>query len=540
MTVPDAPLADVVDPSRLAALTAYGILDTEPEKGFDDLALLARTLCGTPIALVSLVAGDRQWFKARVGFPAAGTDLGSSICAHALSEPDLLVIPDLSGDPRTAANPLVTGAPRLRFYAGAPLRTPDGKALGTLCVIDVAPRPAGLSLDQAESLRALAGQVMGQMEQRAARRALAESERCKTVLLELGDRLRDLAGVAEMTRLAAEVAGTALGATRAGFGRLDAAGEHLSVEPDWSAPGQASLAGRHRFADYGDFHEGLRRGEPLVVNDARTDPRTASFSVGLQAIDVAAFVDTPLRERGSTVALFFVHDRVPRTWTGQELAFLRAVADRVEVGVARLRAEERQRLLNRELSHRMKNLIALVQAVVAQSMRGATDVEAVREVLSRRLVALGNAHDILLGGAVGRASLAAIARSGVGVLEDASGRVEVAGPDVEVGAKAALQVALMLHELTTNAVKYGALSVPDGRVAVSWSVREGNGEPVLRLAWREHGGPAVEPPARKGFGTRLIERGLTGQVGGTLTLDYPPEGATCVVEAPVRNFQDED
>jgi two-component sensor histidine kinase len=277
-----------------------------------------------------------------------------------------------------------------------------------------------------------------------------------------------------------------------------------------------------------------------VVNDARTDPRTASFSVGLQAIDVAAFVDTPLRERGSTVALFFVHDRVPRTWTGQELAFLRAVADRVEVGVARLRAEERQRLLNRELSHRMKNLIALVQAVVAQSMRGATDVEAVREVLSRRLVALGNAHDILLGGAVGRASLAAIARSGVGVLEDASGRVEVAGPDVEVGAKAALQVALMLHELTTNAVKYGALSVPDGRVAVSWSVREGNGEPVLRLAWREHGGPAVEPPARKGFGTRLIERGLTGQVGGTLTLDYPPEGATCVVEAPVRNFQDED
>ena len=358
-------------------------------------------------------------------------------------------------------------------------------------------------------------------EQRAARDALAESERYKTVLLGLGDRLRDLTGIPELTQLAAETAGLALGASRAGFGRLDATGEHVSVEPDWTAPCQASVAGRHRFADYGDFHHGFKRGEALVVHDVTTDPRTAAYASGLQAIDVAAFVDIPLRERGSTVALFFVHDRVPRTWTTEELAFLRAVADRVEVGVARLRAEERQRLLNHELSHRMKNLFSLVQAVVAQTLRSASDIEDMREVVAQRLIALGKAHDILLGGALERASLAAIVREGIGVLEGVSERVRVSGPDVEVGGKAALSLALMLHEMTTNAVKYGALSVPKGRVDLSWVLSDGDDEPVLCLTWRERGGPPVIPPTHKGFGTRLIERGLTGQIGGTLALGLP-------------------
>ena len=178
---PDA-LPDVLDAGRLAALDAYRILDTAPEKGFDDVVLLARNICEVPVALVSFVARDRQWFKARVGFPNCETDLNASVCAHVLSEQDLLVIPDLATDPRTRANPLVIGDPRIRFYAGAPLRTPGGKVLGSLCVIDVEPRPFGLTERQAESLRALAGQVMAQME---LRRALAGQQR----LLGQGDEL---------------------------------------------------------------------------------------------------------------------------------------------------------------------------------------------------------------------------------------------------------------------------------------------------------------------------------------------------------------
>ena len=154
------------DPARLAALDGYGILDTQAEQGFDDIVLLASRICETPVALVSLVAGDRQWFKARVGFDPCQTPLSQSVCAHALRQPGLLVIPDLTSDPRTRDNALVTGGPRLRFYAGARLETPEGKPLGTLCVIDGKPRPEGLTPAQAESLEALARQVMAQMELR--------------------------------------------------------------------------------------------------------------------------------------------------------------------------------------------------------------------------------------------------------------------------------------------------------------------------------------------------------------------------------------
>lgn len=167
----------ISDPSRLAALAVladYDILDTAPEKGFDDIVSLARIVCDTPVALVSLVAEDRQWFKARVGFPACETDLSRSVCAHVLTESDQLVIPDLTQDPRTRANPLVMGEPHIRFHAGAPLRTPEGEVLGSLRVIDGMPRPEGLTPTQAESLRALAGQVMPQM---ALRRVLREQRR---------------------------------------------------------------------------------------------------------------------------------------------------------------------------------------------------------------------------------------------------------------------------------------------------------------------------------------------------------------------------
>ncbi|MGU3468674.1 PAS domain-containing protein [Methylobacterium sp. C33D] len=202
----------------------------------------------------------------------------------------------------------------------------------------------------------------------------------------------------------------------------------------------------------------------------------------------------------------------------------------------RKRAEALQELLNNELSHRMKNLMAMVQAIAASTLRGATDVEAAREVLAGRLVALGKAHDILLGGVAEGAKLDAVVRQGVGV-QEVAGRVAYEGPDIEVGSKPALALALTLHELTTNAVKYGALSVPDGRVTVEATVLDSPEGPRLRIAWTERGGPPVAPPWRKGFGSRLIERSLTAQVGGTLAMDYAPAGLRCVMESSLSEFQ---
>jgi PAS domain S-box-containing protein len=152
--------------SRLDALADYEILDTEAEQGFDDIVELASQFCETPVALVSLVAEERQWFKARIGFEPCETPIGQSVCAHALDRTDPLVIPDLTLDPRTKGNPLVTGEPFIRFYAGAPLVTPGGVVVGTLCVIDRLPRPQGLKPDQLLALQALARQVVAQLELR--------------------------------------------------------------------------------------------------------------------------------------------------------------------------------------------------------------------------------------------------------------------------------------------------------------------------------------------------------------------------------------
>ena len=176
MTVSLAPLpAD--EAGRLAALARYRVLDTPSEQAFDDLTQLAAQICGTPISLVSLVDSERQWFKSRIGVDVSETSRDIAFCSHAILESDLLVVPDATRDPRFADNPMVTGQ-GIRFYAGAPLRSPEGHAVGVLCVKDTCPRE--LSEAQRDALRRLARQTVTQLELRVAaieHRELAEQLR---------------------------------------------------------------------------------------------------------------------------------------------------------------------------------------------------------------------------------------------------------------------------------------------------------------------------------------------------------------------------
>jgi len=149
---------------RIEALRRYAILDTFPEQEFDDLARLAALICGTPIAMVTFVDENRQWFKSRVGMSLPETPRNVSFCAHAILKPDLLVIPDARADERFRSNPLVTGAPKIRFYAGAPLVAQDGHALGTICVIDTVPRE--LTEAQREALKSLSRLAVAELQLR--------------------------------------------------------------------------------------------------------------------------------------------------------------------------------------------------------------------------------------------------------------------------------------------------------------------------------------------------------------------------------------
>jgi GAF domain-containing protein len=157
-----APIMSSNDAARVDALQKYAILDSEPEQAFDDLTLLASYVCKTPMALISLVDGDRQWFKAKVGISATETSRDIAFCSTAIQQQDVFVVPDALQDERFRTNPLVISEPNIRFYAGAPLINEDGYALGTLCVIDRTPR--NLAADQEAALKALSRLVLMQME----------------------------------------------------------------------------------------------------------------------------------------------------------------------------------------------------------------------------------------------------------------------------------------------------------------------------------------------------------------------------------------
>ena len=160
---------------RLKVLWQYEVLDTVPEEVFDDLTELAARICEAPIALISLVDEKRQWFKAKVGVSLSETSRDISFCAYAITQSDLFIVPDATQDKRFANNPMVTSEPKIRFYAGAPLITPDGHALGTLCVINKVPRE--LRPDQKQALRILARHVVSQLELRRRLRELGDVRR---------------------------------------------------------------------------------------------------------------------------------------------------------------------------------------------------------------------------------------------------------------------------------------------------------------------------------------------------------------------------
>jgi PAS domain S-box-containing protein len=221
-----------------------------------------------------------------------------------------------------------------------------------------------------------------------------------------------------------------------------------------------------------------------------------------------------------------VHDESGRPSYG-----VRVVRDISE----RKRWEDRQRLLINELNHRVKNTLATVQSIAAQTRRSVADPRDAYAAFVERLVALSGAHDALTQESWRGADLGAIVAGAVRPFggEEAE-RFKIGGPRVWLTPQAAVALALAIHELATNAAKYGALTDPRGCVQIAWTLAEGENGPELALSWIEKGGPPVAPPRRKGFGSRLLERGLATELQGSVNLAFHPEGVVCSIRAPLE------
>jgi PAS domain S-box-containing protein len=481
---------------RLNALRAYGILDTEPEQAFEDIVQLAARICDVPISVVNLIDESRQWFKAETGLGVRETPLETSFCAHALLEAEAMVVPDASADARFECNPLVTGDAGLRFYAGRLLKSPDGHALGTLCVLDTRPRPEGLTEIQAETLEVLARQVMDQLE---LRRAIREREAAVEALAESEARFRAIAD--SMPQMVWST-------------RPDGFHDYLNAR--WYD--FTGLVGDYGWDDIFHPEDSARVRQAWERSLATGEPYEIEYRMrradGMYRWVLARAM--PIHNEAGEITRWF--------GTSTDIDELK-------------RNEEGKDLLSQELSHRIKNIFAVVSSLIALSAREHPEARAFAGSVRDRINALARAHEFvrphsevsqpIMGDTTLHTFLNALFRPYVG--PGGLRRVEISGDDATFDDQAATSVALLFHELATNAAKYGALSTPEGRVLLQTC----NADDRFVLTWQERGGPVLAgPPTRQGFGTALSTLSVQGQLGGTLERRWEPEGLTLVADLP--------
>jgi len=277
-----------------------------------------------------------------------------------------------------------------------------------------------------------------------------------------------------------------------------------------------------------------------ITRDARYGQNPPHRGMPRGHLPVKSYLAAPVRGRSGEVlgGLFFGHPDAD-VFTARAERLITGVAAQAAIAIdnARLyqaarrelaqrrRAEEHQRLLMNELNHRVKNTLATVQSMGSQTMRTGRSLAEAREAFVSRLMALSTAHNLLTAENWGSADLEDVVRMAIAPFEDPPGaRFGVSGPAARMSAPSALGLAMALHELGSNATKYGALSGDAGRVRVDWAVgKDGD----VRFVWEEQGGPEVSPPLRRGFGSRLIQEGLARELQGEVRMDYLPEGLRC-------------
>ncbi len=229
-------------------------------------------------------------------------------------------------------------------------------------------------------------------------------------------------------------------------------------------------------------------------------------------------------------------DKIPPRRPEDEPDYLRVLLAKAGIDAqANTLATNLQELVIGELHHRVKNTLAIVSAITSQSIKSARTLEEAGKTIGDRLQALGVAQDLLVRERWTGAGCRTLVESAVKAFQSKGlDQFTISGENIAVSAGPAVSLSMVIHELCTNAVKYGALSVPDGRISIVWTIADGR----FKLRWKESGGPRVEPPSRKSFGSRLIEQALPGQLSGKARLRFEPDGLNCEVNIPLAIMQE--
>jgi len=292
-----------------------------------------------------------------------------------------------------------------------------------------------------------------------------------------------------------------------------------------------------RLEDCTTCSEALKSRSRIIVPDMRADPKYTEISAALRSYGAVAAVSTPVLGSGGRVlamfSVYWLEDHEPSDRELRALDLCAEIAGRhVERSVLAKELRDRQTLLMRELVHRGKNLVSVIQAIARRTLSGDRTLDDAREVFIGRLQAPAHTYDTLTDEAPESAPLHGVVSAGLKSLSD---RTDISGPVVAVHAKIAQTLALVFHELATNAAKHGSLSDESGRVEVTWELaRQGSGDERFRLTWMERGGPRVNPPAREGFGSVIITSVIGNELNCVPTMDYTEDGFRYCLECSLN------
>jgi len=488
-------------PSRSAILEAHDLENAPEDVGFDELTSFTAALCQTPICLVSIVGDTMQHFIAKQGLDVSGTPRETSFCAHAMLGAGLMVVPDATKDPRFADNPLVTGEPMIRFYAGTPLVTDDGFPLGSLCVIDRVPR-AGLTPLQEQGLRVMAAQVMTAMGFRKKTKIQRTNEAvAKQALSETEQKFRILADTMPQMVWSTLPDGH--------HDYYNARWYEFTGVPEGSTDGEGWNGMFHPDDQDGAWERwrhSLRTGEPYEI-----EYRLRAADGGYRWTLGRAL---PIRDAEGRITRWF------GTCT--------------DIHEQKLLMEQRE-MVSQELSHRIKNIFSVINGLIGLSTRVHPQMKGLADELRSRIMSLGKAHDFVRPHSARsrpsatQATLKGLLEKLLSAYQSDPRRILITGRDCRIDDRAATPLALTFHELATNAAKYGALSTLEGRVAIDISE---SAEDVV-IGWSESGGPTIElGPSVEGFGSKLIELSVSNQLGGRISNTWKPGGLHVVAAIP--------